>query len=345
MVYSRSHFLGLMITANETQQLSAWNLPNLHQKALLQLEQNYVLPYSTPSMHTANLASPGHTNSDLRGLNAGQPKAVLGLFKLLPPYQNISCPNGNLGNSDVPIDCASRKRFLIFDHSENQTKLFVSPSLCPPNHITAAKIPASTNDSYKEVASHVDHYQPFVEEKWDENNLNDGEMLEDSEEINALLYSSSDDEYDDDNDGENDEVTSTRHTLIGIEEGYNNDKQVLEEVASCDGSPKRQKLLDGTYKKSSLVNVESSVKRATQRSYEDDVESCYGESRTFYDGLDSSKIGKKVKIHEALKILGNIIPGLKSKDPLSIIEKSILYFETMKVEAEALGLSESAAFR
>lgn len=335
-----------MVTANETQQLSAWNLPGLNQKALLQLQQNYVLPYSTPSMHTANLASPGHTNSGLCGLNLGQPNAVLGLFKLFPPYQNISCPNGNLGNSDVPVDCASRKRFLIFDHSENQTKLFVSPSLCPQNHIAATKIPASANGSYKEVASQVDHHQPFDDEKWDENNLNDGEMLEDSEEIDALLYSDSDDEYDDDTDGENDEVTSTRHTLISIGEGYNNDKQVVEEVASCDGSPKRQKLLDGTYKKSSLVNVERDpVKRATPRSYEDDVESCYGESRTFYDGLDSSKTGKKGKIHEALKILGNIIPGLKSKDPLSIIEKSILYFETMKVEAEALGLSESSAFR
>ncbi|KAL8541850.1 hypothetical protein ACS0TY_002918 [Phlomoides rotata] len=338
-----------MVTAKESQQSSAWNLTGLNHKALLQLEQNYSLPYSTPSMHAANLALPGPTNSDLCGLNIGQPNAVLGLFKLLPPYQNISCPTGNLlGNSDMPFDCASRKRFLIFDHSENQTKLFVSPSLCPENHIIASKIPASANASNKEVASQVDQQllvKPFVEEKWDENHLNDGEseMLEDTEEINALLYSDSDDEYDDynddDTDGENDEVTSMRHTPFSIEDGYNKDKRLVEEVASCDGSPKRRKLLDdGSYKKSSLVNVESPVKRG---SYEDDVESC--------DGLDSSKIGKKGKIHEALKILGNIVPGLKSKDPLSIIEKAILYFETMKKEAEDLGgLSypgcESSAF-
>lgn len=354
-----------MVTANESQtyqQFCARNSPNLGHMALLQLEQNYSLPYFTPSALTANLAFPGRPNSDLHGLNTGQPNAVAGLLKVLPPYQNFSYPTGNpclktvqcamphrLGVSDTTIDasCAPRKRFLIFDRSGNHTRLFVSPSFSPQNHIITSKTPASANGSCEIAASRVDQ-QFLVKPVVEENHLNDGEgeMLEDTEEINALLYSDSDDEYDDDNDtdGENDDVTSTGHTLFSIEEGYNKDKslgEVMEEVASSDGSPKRQKLLDGTYKKSSLVSVESPVKRATSCNYEDDVESRYGD-------IDSSKREKKVKIHEAMKILRSIIPGLKSEDPLSIIEKAIVYLERMKIEAKALGYSylesESATF-
>ncbi|KAI3445775.1 hypothetical protein Pfo_002440 [Paulownia fortunei] len=356
-----------MVTAKESQtcqQFSAWNSPDFDHMALLQLEQNYSLPYFTPSVLTANVAFPGQPNSDLRGLNTGQPNAVGGSFKLPPPYWDISYPTRDpclidsqcalphrLGVSDKPIDasCAPQKRFLIFDRSGNHTRLFFSPSFSPQNQIVASKTPASANGLCEKVASQVDQQflvKPVVEEKWDENHLNDGEgeMLEDTEEINALLYSDSDDEYDEDNDadGENDEVTSTRHTPFSIKEGYNKDKlleELMEEVASSDGSPKRQRLLDGSYKKSSLVSVGSPVKRASSCSYEDDVESSYACARNSDDDIDSSKREKKVKILEALKILGSIIPGLKSKDPLSIIEKAIVYLEAMKTEAEALGLS------
>ncbi|GFQ08710.1 hypothetical protein PHJA_003015000 [Phtheirospermum japonicum] len=58
-----------------------------------------------------------------------------------------------------------------------------------------------------------------------------------------------------------------------------------------------------------------------------------------YD-IDPSKRDKKVKIRETLKILESIIPGSKSdKDPISVIEKAIFYLESMRIEAEALGLT------
>ncbi|KAH6773229.1 hypothetical protein C2S51_011633 [Perilla frutescens var. frutescens] len=344
---------GWMVTAEESQtcqQFSAQNSTDLNLMTLLQQEQNCSLPYFNPSAQYANLAFPGQPNCHLLGLNTGQPNAVSGN----PCLKNFQrSPQYGLGFPNKPIDasCAPGKRFLIFDRSGNHTRLFVSPSFSRQNDIIASKVPGTASGLCEKVASEVDQrflVKSVVEEKWDENNLNDGEgeMLEDTEEINALLYSDSDDEYydddddtNDDTDGENDEVTSTRHTLFGIEDCGNKDKsleEVMEEVASTDGSPKRRKLLDGNYKKSSLVSVERSVKRASPCNYKDDVESHCGGARTSYNNIDSSKNEKTVKIHEALKILGSIIPGLNSKDPLSIIEKAIVYLESMKMEAKAL---------
>ncbi|KAK6156798.1 hypothetical protein DH2020_011046 [Rehmannia glutinosa] len=288
-----------MVTAKESQtsqQLSARNSPNLAQMAPVQLDQNYGLPYFS-------VAFQGQPNSDLCGLNTGRPECI---------------------------------RFLIFDRSGNHTRLFFSPSFSPQNRVIASNTPASANGFCEKVASQVDDRFLLNPEKWAENDLNDGEgeMLDDTEEINALLYSDSDDEDTDDDDGENDEVTSMRHNPFSIEEGYDKRKlfnELIEEVASSDDSPKRQRLLDGRYKKSSLVS--------SCGYYKDDEEYSYVGARSSYDGIDSSKRDKKVKIHETLKILESIIPGLKSKDPVSIIEKAIVYLESMKIEAEALGLS------
>ncbi|KAL0384420.1 UNVERIFIED_CONTAM: Transcription factor SAC51 [Sesamum radiatum] len=281
------------------QQFSAWNSPDVNHMAFLQLEQNYNMPHFPPSIHTVNVEFPGQPNADLRDLNTRQPNIVGRIFNLQPRTIRL-----------------------------------------------ASKTPASANGVCEKVASQVDPQfmlKPVVEEKWDENHLNDGEsdMLEDSEEINALLYSDSDDEYDGDNDAddENDEVSSTRHPPSCTEKDYDKGtllEEFTEEVASSDGSPKRQRLLDGRYKKSSLASFESPVKRARSYSYEDDVESSCAGPRSSHADINREK---KVKIREALKVLESIIPGLKSSDPLSIIEKSIVYLETMKIEAETLGLS------
>lgn len=340
-----------MVTAKESQtcqQFSAWNSRDLNPMALLQLEQNCSLPYFSPSALTANLALPGQRNSHLHGFITGQPNAVAG--KISYPSGNPCLKNSQhgLGVLDKPIDAsyAQGRRFLIFDRSGDHTRLFVSPSFSHQNNIISSKVPATASGLCEKVASGVDHeflVRPVVEEKWDENSLNDGEgeMVEDTEDINALLYSDSDDEYDDDdddddtNDGENYEVTSTRHTLLGIEDCGNKDKlleQAMEEVASSDSSPKRRKLLDGSCKKSSLASVERPMKRAPPCNHKDDVEP---------HDINLIKNDNKVKIHEAVRILGSIIPGSNSKDPLSIIEKAIVYLETMKMEAKAVGYATS----
>ncbi|KAL3620971.1 hypothetical protein CASFOL_035883 [Castilleja foliolosa] len=289
--------------------------PDLDQMAHAQIDQNYNSPYLNSSTLINDVAFQGQINSDSQA----------GEFLQLPrPYGNIPYPTENqyFKNSQFtlphyglrvsdnkPIDASSapqEKKFLIFDRSGNHTRLFFRPSFSLQNQVIAS------SDKLN-VASRMDEQflsNPLTEEKWDENDLNDGEseMLEDSEEIDALLYSDSDDddEYDDE---ENDEVTSTMHAPFVIEEG----------------SPKRQRLLDGGYNKSSLVSFECPSDRAG---------SCN------YNGIDSSEIDKKVKIRETLKILESIIPGSRSnKDPVSVIEKAIGYLESMRIEATALGLT------
>ncbi|KAL0412667.1 UNVERIFIED_CONTAM: Transcription factor [Sesamum radiatum] len=304
------------------------------------------------------------TPPDLRGLNINQQDAVGGFLNLRPPCGNICFPTGNqcmkdlpcalprrLGATDKPVNAswAPQKKFLIFDQSGSHTRLFFSPSFAPRDQNFTSKIPASANGQCEQVASRVDEQflmKPIVGEKWDENHLTDGEdeMLEDTEEINALLYSDSDDEYDDnddDDDCENDEVTSTGHSPFSIEEDYKDKslEELKEEVASSDESPKRRRLLDGKYKKSSLASAQTLLKRTIPCNYEDDVESSCAGERNSHDDIGSCKREKKVKIRQALKILESIIPGLTRNDPLSIIDKAITYLKSMKTEAEALGLS------
>lgn len=320
------------------QQSSAWNSKDSNHMQL-QLEQNCSF---IPSGCTENPAFSGQRNG------------VAGAFQVEHRSHTISYPScnpclRNFPRSEIGVldaSSAPRKRFLIFDRSGNVTRSFLGPSFpCQKSIVAASEAPSTTSALCGTVARGVHHQfsvKPVVEEKWDENDLNDGEgeMLEDAEEINALLYSDSDYEYDDDddddeaNDGtdsENDEVSSTRYTPFSFEDWQNKGKsieKVVEQVVNGDGSPKRRKLLDGSCKKSSLHNIELLVKVGEGGS------SCNCEDVVAYSGKNK----KKVKIHKALEILGSIIPGSHSKDPLSIIERAIVYLETTKIEAEALGI-------
>ncbi|KAL8553502.1 hypothetical protein ACS0TY_001989 [Phlomoides rotata] len=267
---------GWMVTANESQsyqQLSARNSSYLDNNMM---EKNYSLPYFPK--HTPEVAFLGQSASNL---NIGQQDGVGGILNPIgTPYLKDS---QYALSRDKPFD-APQKRFLIFDQSGNDTRLFFSPAF-------------SHQDRTPARLDHAFLMKPRVEEKWDENHLSDGEMLEDSEEINALLYS----------DSEYDEVSSTRH----------GDDELWDQVGSSDDSPKRQRLLDGKYNKSSLESGGSSS------SYANDVQS----------SCDSNN---KAKIRKALKILETIIPGLDNNDPLSVIDQAVAYLKSMKTEAEEL---------
>ncbi|KAL3635333.1 hypothetical protein CASFOL_019880 [Castilleja foliolosa] len=294
-----------MVMAEESK--TYWNTSYLDDMSFLQPEQNYhKLPFF-----------------NLPGLNTGQENAAYRFLKSAPPNCGILNPTENPLIHDPP-----KKKFLIFDHSGNQTRLFLSSSFSPQYPITNALPASAANAPFGETAARENpeflSKPMIVEEKWDENHLTDGddenEMLEDSDEIDALFYSDSDDD-DVDND-DDDEVTSPFTT----EEGYK-EERLLEEstkqLACSDDSLKRRKLLDGNYKNPSRAIISSGAE--TYSSDDDDI--------------DSDKREKKVKIRQALRMLESIIPGLNKKDPLSVIDNAVNYLKSLRIEAKALGIS------
>lgn len=308
-----------------------------------------------------------HAYPNLQRLNSEQIKEAHGLPQGLPPHLKTSLPTPNpylVGKqSAIPRRCdgmdvantnsmSHKKGFLIFDQSENHTRLIynsVFPPIQNPSFVTA-KLNYTYDDWHKVgKTARLDQIDPFKYVFHDvsgENHVIDeeSEMHEDTEEINALLYSDDDEDSDDDY-SEDDEVRSTGNSPLGIKEGYGKQEEVEElskEVASYDGPNKRQKLLNGGYNKSSPTDTASSVKLDGSHEYDNDVESGYADSHTPVEGLGrilGKMQSKKEKICEILRVLEDIIPGTKGKDPLIVIDEAIDYLKSMKLKAENLGVS------
>ncbi|KAA8536414.1 hypothetical protein F0562_028892 [Nyssa sinensis] len=339
------------------EQHSAWNSPKLnYTRTLLQSGQQNVLPsFMNCCTFSSNVASPGIAVSGSPGLNTDQTNGAHGLFHRLPPRMEsfLSTPYPYLkekepASSDGPGFKATpnakygynQKRFLIFDQSRNQTRLILT-SVCSPaqNPIIAPTEPICAFNflDEKQVGNvkKIFPTMPIIQEKSDENHVFEGsERREDTEEINALLYS----DDDDDDDSEDDEVTSTGHSPFALKGSHERHEHV-EEIASSDGPTKRQRLLDGGYKKSSLMGIASSVKLDRTCEYDDDAESSSAKGKTHEEGMGSilgSKGSRTDRIHETLRILESIIPDVKSKDPLSVIDEAINYLKSLKLKAKAL---------
>lgn len=289
------------------------------------------------------------------GLKADKLDAVQGHFQpLIPHLENLAptlvpysdtrsaFPHGH-GGQAAPKDISSsaQKRFLIFDQSGRDIRLFSSSFHFPSqNQAIIPNVPAcpwSLQDEKLKVG------QPSLMKlitgtEFGENctSSESGDIREDTQEINALLsFYTEDDDGDDDVDGENDELTSTGHspfaTMGGLAEA-GNVWELTEEVDSTDGSTKRQKLLDGGYKKSSFGFGSSN--------YGDDVESSCAKSKELDEDADSilSTRQRQAKIREKLRILETILPGFKSKDPLLIIDEAISYLNSLRHKVEAMGV-------
>ncbi|CAH8389535.1 unnamed protein product [Eruca vesicaria subsp. sativa] len=163
----------------------------------------------------------------------------------------------------------SQKGLMILDQSGNQTRL-----LHCPFPLTAEPVKLS-------------ELQHGVEES---------EMHEDTEEINALLYSDDDEDCESD-----DEVMSTAHSPYQV-----CNKRESEEI---DSPCKRQKLLD------KVENISGSS-------------SLVGKGDTG-SGL-SNEQSRKDKIRTALKILESIVPGAKGNEALLLLDEAIDYLKLLK---------------
>ncbi|XP_015571558.1 transcription factor bHLH143 [Ricinus communis] len=287
-----------------------------------------------------------------------------GWFYCLPRFRHAFAPSLNSGFKErlpaaangnnkevftpkVESGC-SQKRFLVFDQSGDQTTLIFSSGIGTP-------VPGFTSWGRKPTgACNLKREDPGTKENLnihlraiapDQLGENDGadlqsEMHEDTDELNALLYSDDDSDY-----TEDDEVTSTGHSPSTMTAHNNQDwfKGSTEEVASSGGSTKKRKLFDGGFSDvPALMDTANSVKPVISFEYENDAESRCDDGLYWASsemGSESSnKKMRKEKIRDTVNILQNIIPGGKGKDAIVVLDEAIGYLKSLKVKAKALGL-------
>ncbi|KAF8020521.1 hypothetical protein BT93_G1059 [Corymbia citriodora subsp. variegata] len=260
-------------------------------------------------------------------------------------WRDFSMPNtGSVG---------VQKKFVVFDRSGDQTTLIYSsgngvPTECLTPWTTKQLSPRSAvNDVAGSSADHDNHFRPLSMERIHENPETDeqSEMREDTEELNALLYSDDDTDYSDgDGSDDDDEVTSTGHspsTMTDHERrGLSEDSN--EEVASSIWPIKRRKTSCGDDNQlPSLTDTATSYLNQSIGS-EDDAKSSSADGKKYAFDLASISGDKKIKrerIRETVNILQSIVPGGKEKNAIVILDETINYLKSLKRKAEALGLA------
>lgn len=344
-----------------------WQSPNLNTlSAPLVLEQqNIISAYMNPCPNfvptSGSLAE--HAFSVLPHPRPGQTNEHHGWFYCLPRFRQTfthaansilkeKLPAGPYGNSrvvntpNVTSDCA-QKRFLVFDQTGDQTTLVFSSVIGTPGQCLTSWSPkpaGAHNLSGGEEETKRDQIYHQGPNLTDESNENGGadvqsEMHEDTEELNALLYS--DDEY---SYSEDDEETSTGHSpsTMTVHDRQEWLEGEAEEVASSDGSNKRRKLFNGDFDVLSLMDTASSAKPNKSLEYEDDAESSCADANSLEPGeiqsLSGNKRLRKDRIRETVNILQSLIPGGKGKDAIVVLDEAIHYLKTLKLKAKALGL-------
>lgn len=254
-----------------------------------------------------------------------------------------------------PDDNASgrdQKRFLVFDQSGDQTTLMFGSGIGTPAQCLTSLGPTLNNayvSNLPERGTGKDAVYcagTILTDECNENqrDTSESEMHEDTEELNALLYSDDDDDYDED-----DEEASTGHspsTMTAYDKQDQDLPKESEEVASCDGPTRRRKLSDGGYDVRSVLDTASSVKSKRCFDCEDGAESsCAGGNYLGPGEKCVSVIGNKRsredKIRETVRIMQNIVPGRKGKDVIAILDEAIGYLTSLKHKAMALELDET----
>lgn len=229
-------------------------------------------------------------------------------------------PNGPLPGFGTPVDSSfypplnhafgsseqeaitQTKRLFIFDHSRDKTSLVFS-SIANPFEGLNPPLPASfAHDSNHHV----------VEEE---------EMHEDTEEIDALLYSDS--EYIDD------EETSTGHSPCDMAD---------EDITSSHFPAKRRRI-NSTELDASLIDTASSAIAPLSHYMRQDDDF---DPRFVPEVRTRSNHNKQERIQHAVRVLRRIIPGGKDKDAATVLDQAIQYLKSLKLRAKSLGANSSS---
>lgn len=247
-------------------------------------------------------------------------------------------------------DCTP-KRFLVFDQSGDQTTLIFSSGVGKPfEGLTSGTQHPDTHDMKRGLlrtnGDLVVHQGIISREEFAENSEPDvqSEMHEDTEELNALLYSDDESDYSDE-----DEVTSSGHSPSTISAHCNEEGS----VGSTDGTSasaghlptKKRKLPDGCDYVTLTMPLDrtNSPKRnrlclGDDNDAESSCASCGNEGSVERSLPSSNKRIGKEKISETLSLLRSIVPGGDVEDPFFVIDKAIDYLKFLKMKAETLGL-------
>lgn len=288
---------------------------------------------------------PGFTAPALPNLKTEQTNEVHG-FHQYPhsePYLKETHTGGAMQNAN---HASFQKKLLIFDHSGSKTRMLYSPvfSLVQSPTVTATKFAQVYHVNMEAQATnmgqkHLPIYTSPEETGKDHIDNEESEMHEDTEEINALLYSDDDDD---------DEVTSTGHSPLVTKRTYVMQEQfagMKKEVAGSDWPNKRQKLIDSGYNTlPPLMDSASSERLNEMCEYASDAESKYSSSGGVYAARQTKEDNptpadiqlKKDKIRELLRVLENFIPGAKGKHPLLVIDGTIEYLKSLASQAGTL---------
>ncbi|KAE8056972.1 hypothetical protein FH972_013701 [Carpinus fangiana] len=333
-------------------------------------QQNPVSAYINPGTNMAltNGTVPVYASSKLLPHSrVGQATEHHGWFYCLPrfrqsftPYSNYTIGDGILpaepyqscGEAITPnagSDCG-QKRFVVVDQSRDQTTLIFSSGIGSPVQCLTSLRPkpntaCNMNGEDPEIKRDSNYLRgPILTGEINENPRTDlqSEMHEDTEELNALLYSDDESDYTE----EDGEVTSTAHSPCTMTSHDKKDwyEGIAEEVASSAGPTKKRKLYDGGYDHlPSLMDTASSMKPDRPfDEYEADAESSCANGNNAGSGelgcLSGSKRMKKEKIRETVNILQSMIPGVRGKDAIVVLDETIHYLKSLKHRAMALGL-------
>ncbi|KAJ8479407.1 hypothetical protein OPV22_023134 [Ensete ventricosum] len=210
----------------------------------------------------------------------------------------------------TPEFAGSHKRFMGFSQSWDQTSLIFSSSCNPYLTLNPTNQSLDLQGS-NEVVS-VGH--------------GGEEMHEDTDEINALLYSDSDDE-----DYEEEEA-STGHSPIEPKAGSSS------EVASSV-LPVKRKRIDADETDALLADTASSHHHDLGLEFRNRNTNTDGES-SCVRGEDQDQDRKRMrreKILETVRVLRRIIPCGKGKDAATVLDEAICYLKSLKLKAKALG--------
>lgn len=325
-------------------------------------------------MVSRNDTMPDYAPSALPHLQLGHSHEPLGWSYCLPRFRQAFMPAQNFaidnklpavhgkgsGEEIAPNGILSfpQKQFIVIDQTSNQTSFvyssrFGSPIEClaswqkkldGPNYMNGNG-PSLRRDlihmngngpSFRRDLNHMNG--PTLTDKVDvkQGTEAQSEMHEDTEEINALLYS--------DSDGystEDDEVTSTGHSPSTMTTHDNQDIfwRSNEEVASSTGKTKKRKLSDnGAYDDClQFMDTASSLNLNRSLDIEDAAESRCSSGNS--EGSSHKKM-RKERIRDVLNILQTIIPGGKERDPIGLLDEAIHCLKSLKVKARSLGLHD-----